>query len=252
MSVRVDLDVPVVLAYDAPSDKLVGDLKLDDKPCSVRTLDRVKELHTYRGQGYAGTLEDMVLRSAVARQLAAAVDLLPQGCELWIYDAFRTRQTQLSLFEHFYKLNEERYPHLNKAELYAMTREFVAHPEEVSRFAIPPHNSGGAVDLVVAVGGQELDMGTNFDDDSPQSATSFFEQPYTAALGISFARWLMIRTNRRLLFNAMKGAGFVNYAPEWWHYDLGDCIWASTLNIDWYYDSLEDKIQPFTKPRTAL
>ena len=28
------------------------------------------------------------------------------------------------------------------------------------------------------------------------------------------------RTNRLLLKQIMTGAGFVNYANEWWHYDL--------------------------------
>jgi D-ala-D-ala dipeptidase len=38
------------------------------------------------------------------------------------------------------------------------------------------------------------------------------------------------------------GLGFVNYSAEWWHYDLGDCIWATTFNLDWLYGSMEGEV----------
>ncbi len=40
----------------------------------------------------------------------------------------------------------------------------------------------------------------------------------------------------------MKAAGFVNYAEEWWHYDLGDCIWSELKSAIGFTLSLEDEL----------
>ncbi len=54
----------------------------------------------------------------------------------------------------------------------------------------------------------ELDMGTDFDCFSKLSATA--SQRVGAAA----------RANRQLLLRVMRGAGFVNFSGEWWHYKL--------------------------------
>jgi D-alanyl-D-alanine dipeptidase len=38
------------------------------------------------------------------------------------------------------------------------------------------------------------------------------------------------RENRKLLFDAMTKAGFINYPLEWWHYSFGDVHWAAYTN----------------------
>jgi D-alanyl-D-alanine dipeptidase len=64
--------------------------------------------------------------------------------------------------------------------------------------------------------GSELDMGTEFDSFSEEAATAAFEKrPASPAAA-----------NRRLLFHCMRQAGFENYEAEWWHYMLGDGMWA--------------------------
>ena len=37
---------------------------------------------------------------------------------------------------------------------------------------------------------------------------------------------IVVRDNRRLLYNVMTEAGFTNLPSEWWHYDYGDKFWA--------------------------
>jgi D-alanyl-D-alanine dipeptidase len=60
-------------------------------------------------------------------------------------------------------------------------------------------------------------MGTEPDENSPQSVTRYFEDhpqsPFTL--------------NRRTLYHAMTNAGFANYLGEWWHYDFGNQRWAN-------------------------
>ena len=90
--------------------------------------------------------------------------------------------------------------------------------------------------------GQLLDMGTDFDAVTPMSSTNFFEQNYQINSEISEKRWYEVRINRRILFNALKHVGFTNYEVEWWHYDLGNCMWANILNKNWYYPSMENEV----------
>ena len=70
------------------------------------------------------------------------------------------------------------------------------------------HNQGVAIDLTVVDlrTGKELEMGTPFDD--------FTDKAHTAnAAG-------QVAVNRRILGDAMRRAGFVNYVDEWWHFSF--------------------------------
>ena len=70
------------------------------------------------------------------------------------------------------------------------------------------HNQGVAIDLTLVDRrtGRELDMGTGFD--------TFNDSAHTAnAHGVQAA-------NRRLLGDAMRRRGFVNFTGEWWHFSF--------------------------------
>jgi len=65
-----------------------------------------------------------------------------------------------------------------------------------------------------------LDMGTAFDQVSPETSTRFYEEKQeTGSLNSEDEARLH---NRRLLVNAMHTAGFNNYPEEWWHFDFGN------------------------------
>jgi D-alanyl-D-alanine dipeptidase len=87
----------------------------------------------------------------------------------------------------------------------------------------PPHATGSAVDLTIrSIGGAELFMGTIFDDVSDLSNTDALEHEPE---GLAFSH-REARGNRRLLYWLMTEAGFVNNPTEWWHFSLGDQMWA--------------------------
>lgn len=230
---------PVSASYPPPQAEFVPLLRTLSKAADCCRHPNIVAVNTYREAGLPGTSDKMIARESVVSALESALEELPDGYQFWIFDAFRSRRTQLAIFEMIFSEQQQRHPHLSHDEIFALTRKFVAHPEERSRFAVPPHNSGGAVDLTIAFRGQALDMGTAFDETSPLSSTASFEQEFPQESEISRARWHEVRNNRRLLFNLMKQAGFVNYEAEWWHYDLGDCIWANTHSQTWFYDSME-------------
>jgi len=65
--------------------------------------------------------------------------------------------------------------------------------------------------------GAELDMGTGFDDMTDLSHPAL-EEGFLAAGRLCETQV----ANRRLLRDAMFGAGFVGINTEWWHFDCGD------------------------------
>ena len=80
------------------------------------------------------------------------------------------------------------------------------------------HSYGMALDLTILdPQGAELDMGTGFDDMTDLSHPALEEGFLTAGR----LREEQV-ANRRLLREAMFGAGFVGINTEWWHFDCGD------------------------------
>ena len=80
------------------------------------------------------------------------------------------------------------------------------------------HSYGMALDVTILdPQGVELDMGTGFDDMTDLSHPAL-EEGFLAAGKLGDAQV----ANRRLLRDAMFGAGFVGINTEWWHFDCGD------------------------------
>ena len=173
----------------------------------------------YLKRGYDGAINVAYARREVADRLLEAAALLPEGYRLKIYDAWRPYEVQAALYYEYYDklcaMEENRG--LSDGELHRMARTFVSFPDRSVEFAFV-HSSGGAIDLtVIDENGNEIDMGTGFDDFTELAATRALESVDCAA-----------RENRRMLYHAMCGAGFTNYSPEWWHYDFGDRFYAAS------------------------
>lgn len=87
----------------------------------------------------------------------------------------------------------------------------------------PPHSTGGAVDVTLVATGQTVNMGSAIDELSPRSHPDYFanstdpvEQQYNFY--------------RQLLWNVMRHSGFQRHPGEWWHFCLGDQMWAYLTN----------------------
>ena len=81
---------------------------------------------------------------------------------------------------------------------------FLSDPKKGS-----PHTRGIAIDLtLIDFDGNDLDMGTKFDD--------FTKNAYHLSKEIKKE----VKINRRLLLSIMTLAGFDFYQKEWWHYQL--------------------------------
>ncbi|HEY9101863.1 M15 family metallopeptidase [Chitinimonas sp.] len=141
------------------------------------------------------------LHREAAAGLATAVTWLAQhrpGLTLLVLDALRPHRVQIMLWEH-----------LEGTGL----RMYLADP---ARGSI--HSFGKAVDVTLLdATGQELDMGTGFDDLSERSHPALEDQ--LLAAGQLTAAQL---ANRHLLRETMLQAGFAGIRSEWWHFNHGD------------------------------
>ncbi len=149
---------------------------------------------------YSGNNHTTFLRLPAVRGLEKIQAVLNQkGLGLKIFDAYRPYSVTVKFWE------------LVKDENY------VAHPAKGSG-----HNRGIAVDLtLINLGsGQELDMGTGFDNFSDTAHHSFRQLPPA------------ILQNRLLLKSTMEDHGFKSYEKEWWHYFIPGGGQYEILDID--------------------
>ena len=113
-----------------------------------------------------------------------------------IFDAFRPYQAQEVLWNHCPDPN------------------YVALPGRSN------HGKGVAVDLTLCdAHGEELDMGTGFDDFSTNSHQDVFINEG-------------VNRNRFVLLGIMNNAGFAHIRTEWWHYQLPNCATYPTIMND--------------------
>lgn len=116
--------------------------------------------------------------------------------------------------------------------------------EDIDPESPPPHATGGALDLTIRwISREPLWMGTIFDDVTARAHTDALEHSDPGS-ELSFSDE-EARMNRRLLYWLMKGAGFANNPTEWWHYSLGDQMWAKLMSaetgeeISAYYSNID-------------
>ncbi len=170
----------------------------------------------YRRAGRPGAMERCWVRKSVAQRLKKAAQSLPEGYSLLVFDALRPLSVQKSLYEECWAGMKAAHTNATDEELTVLVDDFVAYPRTDP--ACPaPHTTGGAVDITLCRDGKPLDMGTEFDDNTQRAWADYFERN---------AENLTARENRRMLYHAMVGAGFVSYECEWWHFAYGERLWA--------------------------
>jgi D-alanyl-D-alanine dipeptidase len=121
-------------------------------------------------------------------KLQKAIDLArPLGLKFKIFDGFRPQAAQQKLWDH------------------TPDPVFLIDPQRGSH-----HTRGVAIDLTLVdnATNQELEMGTRFDDFTPQA----FHSCQTISVEA--------QKNRKILLGIMSVAGWDFYENEWWHYQL--------------------------------
>ncbi len=136
--------------------------------------------------------------AAALEQVVAWLALRRPGCTALILDAVRPQRVQ-----------EQLWAALEGTGL----QMYLAEPVRGSI-----HSFGMALDITLLdERGNELDMGTGFDDLTERSQPGM-EQELLVRGEIT----QMQIGHRQLLRDAMAQAGFAGISSEWWHYDFGD------------------------------
>lgn len=153
-----------------------------------------------------------LVRKQVAERLRRVDSSLPSGLSLAVFDAWRPSALQAYLLDYAKSIGA--------ADYVSPTSQDPRRP--------PPHVTGGAVDLTLALHGEPLALGTAFDDFTPAAHTTAFEdQPGN------------VRDYRRLLYWAMREQGFVVHELEWWHFEFGTRRWAALTGEEPRYGAWE-------------
>lgn len=157
----------------------------------------------------------MFLRESVAQKLINIQNKLG-GLKFKIWDGFRPREVQNNIYQKYWDELKTAHPEWTEEKLKQEVGKFVSPPYQKER--IPPHATGGTVDLTLTNReGEELDMGTEFDFFGIE-ANPFFYEIYKDKPEVT--------NNRKLLREAMSTEGFTMDQDEWWHFDWGNQIWA--------------------------
>lgn len=190
----------------------------------------VVQPHPYQQLGAPyGQQSPYYLRDGVLQALWLAQDGLQQqqpGWRIQLFDAYRPLAVQRFMVEHTFQtlLERDRLQATNltaaqRDQLMAEVAQFWAMPSE-DPATPPPHSTGAALDVsLVDAEGQPVEMGSPIDEVSPRSFPDHFAA-HTDALGQAAHR------HRQLLHQVMGTAGFRRHPQEWWHFSLGDQLWA--------------------------
>lgn len=197
--------------------------------------------HPYAAFGAPyGDASPWMLRPRVLDALGAAQDALAArkpGWRLKLFDAYRPVEVQAFMVWREFRLQaaaagrslagcrdpadlRRQDPDLYAA-LSATVFEFWGMPSLDPRTP-PPHSTGAAVDVTLQdAAGRELDMGCPIDETTARA----YPDHYAAATSPG----MRVFHERRILLNeVMAAAGFSRHGNEWWHFSLGDQMWAWT------------------------
>jgi D-alanyl-D-alanine dipeptidase len=161
---------------------------------------RYSDTNNFMHTDVYGDLERIYLQPEVAEKLRIAQEYLQSqdsSLTLMVFDGVRPRSVQQIMWDTVdIPINER--------------GKFVSNPKNGSL-----HNYGAAVDLTIAkLNGEELDMGTPYDDASPLSYPTM-EAAYLEKGELTKEQI----ANRKLLRAALSKGGFWNIQTEWWHFN---------------------------------
>jgi len=194
-------------------------LKIKVKDCK-ESLEKLSESEfvldpRYFDMGHSNS-NDIYLRKGVVNKLRE-INKSIYPLQLKIWDGYRSREVQESIYLDYYNKLEKEYKNWNNEKIIIEVEKFVA---PYKKPFIPNHLTGGSVDLtLVDKNNEELEMGTKFDEFSSRSFFDFFKDENKK-----------IHQNRIFLRDIMTGFGFTSFYNEWWHFDYGNQNWAKTLN----------------------
>ncbi|MBD2127860.1 D-alanyl-D-alanine dipeptidase [Microcoleus sp. ZQ-A2] len=193
----------------------------------------VESPHPYEklGAPYGDTSPYYLRESVIAALITVQAELQQRHADwrIQIFDAYRPVAVQQFMVDHTFaevvqaqNLDPETLSDDQRDAILQQVYQIWAVPSPNPKTP-PPHSTGAAIDLtLVDATGQMIDMGSAIDELSPRSHPDYYanqpDKPY--------------HEHRQLLRNVMYSAGFRRHPGEWWHFCLGDQMWAWLCNQD--------------------
>lgn len=164
------------------------------------------------------------IRKTVYEKLCQAQEKLPNGWRFRIYEGLRSLNVQKILFDSLYNSLKLKKQTISEEELFKQTSLLIAPVKFLNgTMNIPPHSTGGAVDLeVMGKDGNLVNLGMEIKDWN--KVASNICETFSQNISEEAVK------NRRILLDIMYEQGFVNYPQEWWHFSYGDRLWAYLTN----------------------
>jgi D-alanyl-D-alanine dipeptidase len=166
------------------------------------------------------------IRLTVYNKLIEAQKLLPQGLRFCLYEGYRSLNTQKLLFATHYQQLQKLHPEWGPAICFEETTKLVSPITNKDGSAnIPPHSTGGAIDIYLINDKGIVDMGICvenwlMDVNGELSATNSNKISDQAKM------------YRKIMHTALESVDFVNYSTEYWHWSFGDRYWAYHKKAD--------------------
>ncbi len=169
------------------------------------------------------------LRQGVLDRLIQAQDRLQQlhpGWQIQIFDAYRPVEVQQYMVDYTFKqtvatrgLDLEQLSSAETEQIWQDVYQIWAIPS-FDLETPPPHSTGAAIDItLVDDRGANIEMGSPIDEMSPRSQPEHFANS-SDPMAQEYHR------QRQLLCQIMNYAGFCRHPEEWWHFSIGDQLWA--------------------------
>jgi D-alanyl-D-alanine dipeptidase len=216
-------------------------------------LDRfaVEQPHPYvKLAAPYGDRSPYFLRQGVLNRLIEAQHLLQKECPGWriqIFDAYRPIAVQQYMVDYTFAqlvnaqgMMPEQLTDAQRLVILEQVYQFWAVPS-FDPATPPPHSTGAAIDVtLVDAAGRVVDMGSPIDEISPRSHSDYFAPPSRQSEGnqqlpnevLASAARSRVHQNRQILRQVMIAVGFRQHPDEWWHFSLGDQMWAWLMNQD--------------------
>jgi zinc D-Ala-D-Ala dipeptidase len=184
------------------------------------------------GADYAGK-SPYFLRQGVLDHLIQAQDRLQQlrpGWRIQIFDAYRPVEVQQYMVDYTFRqtaadrhLDLDQLSPAETAQIFEDVYTIWAIPSS-DLATPPPHSTGAAIDLtLVDQNNQMVDMGSPIDEMSDRSLPEYFaNDPDTSSQ--------KYHHHRQLLDQIMSEVGLIRHPSEWWHFSIGDQLWAWLKN----------------------
>lgn len=184
-----------------------------------------------------GSIPNLLARETVVKKLMMINSKLDKlGLEVFVFDAYRPLAVQnFFYFKWFPDYFRKKYPGMTDEWIMSrVSKYWSAGAKNLNDLKknIPPHLTGGALDLSLRYKktGLLFEMGSIFDDISKVAHLDYYEKKQKKGL-TNFTEEEALG-NRRLLFHIMTDAGFAPNPNEWWHFSYGDQMWAAINQED--------------------